>query len=90
MAGGTLPQHAGPGEAVFANNSFASMGDLGSEVLKPAPSGTIWTVGTSVKVSWGIRYNVRRRLSPSRQFYRAFSDRIGAKPGLVSPRVGRT
>ena len=59
MAGGTLPQHAGPGEAVFSNNSFAGMGDLGSKVLKPAPSGTIWTAGTSVKVSWGIRYNVR-------------------------------
>jgi hypothetical protein len=50
MAGGTLPQHYGPGEAVFYNNSFASMGDLGSQVLKPAPSGTVWTVGTSVKV----------------------------------------
>lgn len=59
MAGGTLPQHAGPGEAVFANNTFAAMGDLGSKVLQPAPSGTVWTVGTSVKVSWGIRYNVR-------------------------------
>jgi hypothetical protein len=62
MAGGTLPQHAGPGEAVFANNTFASMGDLGSKVLKPAPSGTVWTAGTSVKVSWGIRYNVRAHL----------------------------
>lgn len=57
MAGGTLPQHYGPGEAVFANNTFASMGDLGSKVLKSAPSGTVWTVGTSVRVAWGIRYN---------------------------------
>ena len=33
------------------------MGDLGSKVLQAAPSGTIWTVGTSVSVAWGIRYN---------------------------------
>ena len=41
MAGGTVPAHAGPGDAVYADNIFAKMGDLGSEVLKPAPSGTV-------------------------------------------------
>merc|ERR1711879_1012842 len=57
MAGGTLRAHAGPGDAVFSDNEFAKMGDLGSKVLKPAPSGTVWKVGTAVEVSWGIRYN---------------------------------
>lgn len=57
MAGGTLPAHEGPGDAVFADNSFAKMGQLGSQVLKPAPSGTIWTAGSAVEVSWGIRFN---------------------------------
>ena len=53
MAGGTLRKHAGPGEAIFADNQFAKMGDLGSQVLPPAPSGTVWTAGTSVEVAWG-------------------------------------
>lgn len=57
MAGGTLPQNAGPGDAVFADTIFAKMGDLGSQVLKPAPSGTVWTAGEAVEVSWGIRFN---------------------------------
>ena len=57
MAGGTLPQHAGPGEAVFANNTFASMGDLGSKVLKPAPSGTVWTAGGTAVTGISIRAN---------------------------------
>ena len=46
-AGGTQPWHAGPGDAVFAKTQFASFGALGSQVLDPAPSGTIWTVGGS-------------------------------------------
>ena len=57
MAGGTTPNHAGPGDAVFAPTEFAKMGDLGSKVLQPAPSGTVWTIGDEVEVSWGIRYN---------------------------------
>lgn len=56
-AGGTRPEYAGPGDAVFANTSFAAFGDLGSQVLNPAPSGVIWTAGDSVEVWWGIRFN---------------------------------
>ena len=56
-AGGTSFAHAGPGDATYANNTFASFGDLGSKVLLPAPSGTIWRAGSSVEVAWGIRYN---------------------------------
>lgn len=57
QAGGTDKSHMGPGVAVFADNTFAKGGDLGSKVLPPAPSGTVWTAGSSVEVSWGIRYN---------------------------------
>ena len=57
QAGGTVPWHGGPGVAVFANTSFAKFGQLGSVVLPPAPSGTIWEAGSSVEVSWGIRFN---------------------------------
>jgi hypothetical protein len=49
--------HDRPGEAVFSNNSIASMGDLGSKTLKKGPSGATWQAGSSVRVSWGIRYN---------------------------------
>jgi hypothetical protein len=48
MAGGTARKNAGPGDAVFADNQFAKMGDLGSEVLLPAPSGTVWTAGSGM------------------------------------------
>ena len=57
QAGGTYPWHGGPGVAVFANTSFARFGDLGSHVLPPAPSGAIWKAGSSVEVTWGIRFN---------------------------------
>jgi len=56
-AGGTVPSHGGPGEAVFVNSTFASMGDFGSHVLPRAPSGTVWRAGDAVEVQWGIRYN---------------------------------
>jgi hypothetical protein len=56
-AGGTSPENAGPGDAVFFNTSFARFGDLGSKVLPKAPSSVIWSLGSQVEVSWGIRYN---------------------------------
>ena len=56
-AGGTSFAHAGPGDAVYWNNSNASFGDLGSQALGPAPSGTVWTAGSAVEVAWGIRFN---------------------------------
>eukprot|EP00316_Scyphosphaera_apsteinii_P005353 CAMPEP_0119349492 /NCGR_PEP_ID=MMETSP1333-20130426/109577_1 /TAXON_ID=418940 /ORGANISM="Scyphosphaera apsteinii, Strain RCC1455" /LENGTH=263 /DNA_ID=CAMNT_0007362089 /DNA_START=323 /DNA_END=1114 /DNA_ORIENTATION=- len=57
MAGGTVPSQRGPGDAVYAATQFATMGDLGSHTLKQQPSGTVWTAGSAVEVSWGIRYN---------------------------------
>ena len=56
-AGGTSFANAGPGDAVYWNNSNASFGDLGSQALGPAPSGTVWTAGSAVEVAWGIRFN---------------------------------
>lgn len=58
MAGGTAPSHGGGGaDAVFTNTSLARFGQLGSEVLPYAPSGTVWLAGSSVEVGWAIRYN---------------------------------
>ena len=49
-------KYAGGGaDAVFTNTSMARSGQLGSEVLPYAPSGTVWTAGTSVEVGWAIR-----------------------------------
>ena len=67
-AGGTFVNDEGPGVAIFHNTTFAKGGDLGSKVLPPAPSGTIWTAGEAAEVSWGIRYNHVRRSWP-RQHY---------------------
>jgi len=55
MAGGALVH--GGGEAIFLANQWAKQGDLGSKVLPSAPSGRIWTAGSQVDVSWGIRFN---------------------------------
>mmetsp|Transcript_39930 Transcript_39930/g.71823 ORF Transcript_39930/g.71823 Transcript_39930/m.71823 type:complete len:393 (-) Transcript_39930:125-1303(-) len=57
QAGGRFPQcHIG-GDSVFTNTSMASMGDLGSKVLRPSRNKTKWIAGSSVEVAWGIRYN---------------------------------
>ena len=56
-AGGTDPKHFGPGDAKFLDTPFAKGGELGSQVLPPAPSGTIWTAGGTAEVAWGTRYN---------------------------------
>lgn len=70
-AGGTDTTHFGPGEAMFSDTIFAKGGDLGSKVLEAAPSGTVWTAGESVEVSWGIRYNhgggYQYRLCPAKE-----------------------
>lgn len=52
VAGGVLPgQGAASAGGDFQNNSLAKRSDLGS-LLPPAPSGTVWTVGTVVEVAW--------------------------------------
>ena len=42
---------------IYVNTSHAKVGDKGSEVLPRAPSGTTWTAGTTVEVSWVIEAN---------------------------------
>ena len=56
MAGGT-PHFDVPDAGVFHATGAAKQGDLGSKVLAPAPSGTVWRAGSAVEVSWAIRYN---------------------------------
>lgn len=69
MAGGN--PRSGGGAAVFHDTQYAKQGDLGSRVLQPQPSGTVWTAGATVNVSWGIRYNhgggYQYRLCPASQ-----------------------
>ena len=61
VAGGTSPLHAGPGHASFEpvvlNGSRVSQGDRGSAALPRGSSQATWTVGTTVDVKWGLRYN---------------------------------
>lgn len=57
QAGGKYKQTQMGGDSIFSTTQFATMGDLGSEVLpKGAPAAT-WHAGSAVTVSWGIRYN---------------------------------
>ena len=52
-AGGVLPgQPAGIAGADYFDTINAKTGDLGSKVLKPRPSGTVWKAGTDVEVAW--------------------------------------
>jgi len=55
MAGGT-PKHGGFG-AVYTETPHAKQGDLGSYTLPEMPSGTVWTAGSLVEVSWTIQAN---------------------------------
>ena len=56
MAGGS-PHPVRQDAALFYNTEFARQGDLGSKVLAPAPSGTVWARGSAQEVAWAIRYN---------------------------------
>ena len=55
MAGGGA--HPGGGAGVFTKTRWAEQGDLGSHVLKPQPSGTVWRAGATVEVEWALRAN---------------------------------
>lgn len=58
MAGGSPKAISNKAVGVrFANTTFASQGDLGSAVLPPAPSGTVWQSGALAEVSWTVRTN---------------------------------
>ena len=61
MAGGTRVQGGGAGDAVFTTIKSpmynATAGDLGTQVLPYAPSGTKWMADSQVEVGWAITYN---------------------------------
>lgn len=47
----------GFGAAFFTDTVHAKANDLGSRVLPPMPSGTVWKRGERVEALWGIRAN---------------------------------
>ena len=57
QAGGKYTDTVMGGDSSFTNTTYASHGDLGSVVLPKGPSAATWAAGSSVQVSWGIRYN---------------------------------
>lgn len=73
-AGGVLPG-SGPGTAgaTYVETKNAKIGDLGSKVLPPLPTGVKWAAGSNVEVAWtqkawhggGYQYrHVRPQLGP--------------------------
>eukprot|EP01047_Picozoa_sp_COSAG01_P087051 COSAG01_NODE_19862_length_985_cov_1.182844_1_plen_182_part_00 len=55
MAGGTPTEtHSG---AQYFPTPNGRQGDLGSKMLKPLPTGTVWTAGSMQNVSWAINAN---------------------------------
>ena len=63
QAGGKYKQTPVGGDSVFATVSLEGktfeMGDLGSKVLPPSLAEEVvnWTVGSTPRVAWGMRYN---------------------------------
>ena len=55
MAGGRPT--VGGGEGKYFPTKFAKQGALGSKVLPPAPSGTVWTAGGTAVTGISIRAN---------------------------------
>jgi len=58
VAGGRIPGQ-GPGGfgAEYAKTKHAKVGDLGSKVLKPLPTGVEWAVGLEYEVAWTLQAN---------------------------------
>ena len=50
MAGGSPIHQFNAGE--YNTTVYAKQGDLGTAVLKPRPSGTVWTRGATAKARW--------------------------------------
>eukprot|EP00656_Telonema_subtile_P055338 TRINITY_DN8524_c0_g1_i1.p1 TRINITY_DN8524_c0_g1~~TRINITY_DN8524_c0_g1_i1.p1 ORF type:complete len:368 (+),score=53.53 TRINITY_DN8524_c0_g1_i1:157-1260(+) len=53
-AGGA--SHGTPGKGYYLNTSFATLGDMGSNLPKQ-PTGAVWKVGSVVETMWSIRAN---------------------------------
>lgn len=56
VAGGHQPPDGGFG-GIYVNTTHAKLGDKGTEVLPPMPSGVVWKSGSVVEVSWVIEAN---------------------------------
>mmetsp|Transcript_31562 Transcript_31562/g.87000 ORF Transcript_31562/g.87000 Transcript_31562/m.87000 type:complete len:412 (+) Transcript_31562:58-1293(+) len=57
-AGGRLPgQGNGSFGAVYVNSTHAKVGDLGSQTLKPRPTGVEWAAGSEYEVAWTLQAN---------------------------------
>ena len=74
MAGGIRKQNSGGtgnggNGGTYNTTKFAKQGDLGSKVLKPRPTGTVWTRGAAELTAWYITFNhgggYRFRLCPA-------------------------
>ena len=55
MAGGTPVEEFNA--AAYNTTEFAKQGDLGSKVLAPRPTGTVWKRGSLAKARWEITAN---------------------------------
>ena len=60
--GGVLVNNTGSarvgfGAAFFIDTVHAKANDLGSQVLPPMPTGTVWRAGERVEAMWGLRAN---------------------------------
>ena len=76
MAGGRPNQiphggNNGGDGGTYNTTKFAKQGDLGSQVLKPRPTGTVWRRGAAELTAWFITFNhgggYRYRLCPSNE-----------------------
>ena len=64
VAGGHRPPD-GPFGGIYVNTSHARLGDMGSQVLPPLPSNTVWHQGDAVEVTWTIEardHSARKRM----------------------------
>jgi len=57
QAGGKYKQTPMGGDSAYYTTKYATMGDLGTQVLPEGPSMATWKAGSSVQVTWGMRYN---------------------------------
>jgi len=56
QAGGKYKETPVGGDSVYTDTIYAKMGDMGSQ-LPPTLNNPNWTIGSSVRVAWGMRYN---------------------------------
>ena len=57
LVNNTGSARVGVGAAFFLDTPHAKANDLGSKVLPPLPTGTVWRAGAQVEAMWGLRAN---------------------------------